>query len=133
MFRDVIGITLDELAAQFQNRLQKKKVVAVGASAKQGEVGNGRSRLVDNNSTQTTTEYTASRLKRDSVTDPVAAEALADLTSGSISAAEARRRAGFAPRGKRVFLHDDPQRAAETILARFGNAWCEELADALRK
>lgn len=67
-------------------------------------------------------EYIAARLKRDGRDDLIAA-----MASGDMSAAEARRRAGFAPNTTRIALHHDPHRAAAKIIERLGDEYVERL------
>jgi hypothetical protein len=65
------------------------------------------------------------RLKRD------APDLNARVAAGELSLADAERQAGIDPRGRRLWLPAEPQKAAATIRERFGKQFADGLARAL--
>ena len=95
------------------------------ALASHGEVGNGRSRVDNINSTQGGTDpnYTLKRLKRD---HPELANA---VINGELSANAAAIQAGF--RKPSITINPDPESAAAAIRRKFGDEFAHQLAEAL--
>lgn len=79
------------------------------------------------NAVPNTVPHTIARLKRD------APELVSDVVEGRMSAAAARREAGFAPKSVRVSLHENTWTAAKCVVSKLGAERARELAERILK
>ena len=92
-----------------------------------GEAGGGDNAIISSLAVQgSSSEYRVRRLKRDR---PDLSEKLA---AGEFTLADAERAAGIDPRGRRIWLPSDPNKAALSLNKRFGEDFSRGLLDALR-
>lgn len=130
---DGLNSSISDIAAAVAANAAATKLLcdAERALHKNGEVGRGRGNSLDGVKAIETQggnsqEYIVRRLKREHF-DDLAAEVI----QGTRSAASARKAAGFGPSSVSVSLHENPTKAAKTLVDKLGAERALELAAAI--